>query len=229
MSSACILRSGERFTTLGPGVLSQYCFSYGAHYDPGNTRFGALLAVNDETLAPGAGFALHPHAGIDVITWVVSGRVLHTGAGSPSRTTGRGDVQVLQAGSGTRHGQFSADDAPCRYVQFWVQGDDTTPPADRVLTIDLVGVQGQLTRVLQLEHSGAILYAAMPEAGTSVALPVAALLHLYVVAGRVDVEGLGCLVEGDSARLWHARSPLVSAAEEQVGKQAEVLVWALPA
>lgn len=225
MSSACIVRSGERFTTVGPGTRSQHCFSFGEHYDPANTRFGALMAVNDERLAAGAGFVLHPHAGVDILTWVVSGRVLHTGDTGRPRTTGPGDVHLLKAGSGTRHGQFSADDAACRYVQFWVQGDEASPPADRVLSLDRVRAQGQLTRVIQLEHSDAVLYAAMPTTGTSVALPVTALLHLYVVAGRVDVEGLGCLVEGDSARLWHAQRPLVSAAEER----AEVLVLALPA
>lgn len=222
---SCVVRSGERVTTAGPGIRSQHCFSFGEHYDPANTRFGALMALNDEHLAVGAGFGLHPHAGVDIVTWVVSGRVLHTGDTGQPRTTGPGDVHVLKAGSGTRHGQFSADDAACHYVQFWLQGDETGRPADQVLTAGAGSPDGYVTRVVQLHHSSAILYAATLAAGEGAALPVAPLLHLYVVSGRVDVEGLGSLEEGDSARLWYAQPPILRATEEH----AEVLVWAMPA
>ncbi|MDQ1487356.1 MAG: quercetin 2,3-dioxygenase, partial [Actinomycetota bacterium] len=63
--------AGSRFVTQTDSVLSRHSFSFGPHYDPTNTRFGVLVAHNDDVLAPGAGFPLHPHRDVEIITWVV--------------------------------------------------------------------------------------------------------------------------------------------------------------
>src|SRR5680860_734872 len=68
-----ILRSADRFTTEAGGIVTRHCFSFGNHYDPANVGFGALRAVNDEWLAPGAGYDTHHHADVEIVTWVLEG------------------------------------------------------------------------------------------------------------------------------------------------------------
>jgi len=54
-------RSEERFATRISWLDSRHSFSFGGHYDPGNTLFVLLLVNNDDVLAAGSGFETHPH------------------------------------------------------------------------------------------------------------------------------------------------------------------------
>ncbi len=71
-----VRRAHERYPGGDPaaGIESWHAFSFGPHYDPDNLRFGAIIACNEERLAPGAGFDEHPHSHTEIVTWVVGGR-----------------------------------------------------------------------------------------------------------------------------------------------------------
>ena len=72
-----VQRAGERFVTEAAGVTTRHAFSFGSHYDPGNVGFGSLLAHNEERLSSGRGFDDHPHRDTEIVTWVLSGSLLH--------------------------------------------------------------------------------------------------------------------------------------------------------
>ena len=75
-----VRRAARRATAGGDpaaGIESLHAFSFGPHYDPDNLRFGAVLACNEERLAPGAGFDEHPHSHTEIVTWVVEGELTH--------------------------------------------------------------------------------------------------------------------------------------------------------
>src|SRR6478609_3826296 len=74
-----VRRAGERCRGGEPaaGIETWHAFSFGAHYDPDNVGFGLLSACNEEHLAPGAGFAEHPHRDVEIVTWVVEGVLEH--------------------------------------------------------------------------------------------------------------------------------------------------------
>ncbi|MDQ1644728.1 MAG: quercetin 2,3-dioxygenase, partial [Cryptosporangiaceae bacterium] len=72
-----IRRSGERFATNISWLDSKHCFSFGGHFDPRNTHFGLLLVSNDDIVAPGTGFETHPHQDMEIVTWVLSGSLVH--------------------------------------------------------------------------------------------------------------------------------------------------------
>jgi hypothetical protein len=76
-ASTVIQRSTDRFTTAVPWLDSHHCFSFGPHYDPDNTHFGLLLVSNDDVVAPGTGFDTHPHRDMEIVTWVLSGSLVH--------------------------------------------------------------------------------------------------------------------------------------------------------
>lgn len=113
-----VLRAPQRFVTRGEGWVGRFCFSYGEHYDPTNIRYGGLLAVNEFVLDPGAGFGLHRHAGIDVVTVVLEGRLTHLG---PGHDLSAGESRRLCTGGGVEHDERNDGVTPLRFVQAWLE------------------------------------------------------------------------------------------------------------
>jgi redox-sensitive bicupin YhaK (pirin superfamily) len=113
---------------VGEGTESRHGISFGAHYDPENTFFGALLAQNEELLDQGAGFPTHRHREADLVTWVLTGELRHTDSLGNARTVHPGELQVLAAGTGVEHAEF-AGAAPTTFLQSWLVPDDLEPPA----------------------------------------------------------------------------------------------------
>ena len=113
-----VQRAATRFVTHGDGWVGRFCFSYGEHYDPGNLRYGGLLAVNEFVLDPGSGFGLHKHAGIDVVTVVLEGDLTHVGPGHDLRA---GESRRLRTEGGIEHDERNEGVVPLRFVQAWLE------------------------------------------------------------------------------------------------------------
>ena len=179
-----IRRSTDRFTTSRPGSTSWHSFSFGHHYDETNTSFGPVVAVNDELLEAGAGFEEHPHAGLVIVTYVITGTLAHQGISS--REVAAGQAAVLRCGAGVVHAERNAGQGALRFVQTWLA---TTAPD---VSYDVISTSG-LTEVAVVEQ-------ARVRVGT---LPAGADLdvagHLFVATGTVRlVEQV--LADGDSLR-----------------------------
>ncbi|MCB1006771.1 MAG: pirin family protein, partial [Acidimicrobiales bacterium] len=65
--------AASRFHTEIGWLDSWHCFSFGRHYDPAEVGHGLLLVLNDDRVAPGAGFATHAHRDMEIVTWVLEG------------------------------------------------------------------------------------------------------------------------------------------------------------
>lgn len=130
---ADLRRAPERYrSTPADGIETRHAFSFSGHYDPKNTHFGALLACNEETLAPGAGFDGHRHRDTEILTWVLEGALAHRDGDGHAGVVRPGMVQHLSAGSGVTHTERNLGGAtgPVRFVQMWLQPDVFgTPPA----------------------------------------------------------------------------------------------------
>jgi quercetin 2,3-dioxygenase len=246
-----VRRSTERFTTVGDGVRTRHLLSFGDHYDPERTALGPLIAHNDEVVEPGSGYAPHRHAGVEIVTWVVAGRLLHRSAGG-EEVLGPGGAQLLSAGTGVMHeetgGSTDAGDedpftAPrplgaTRFIQMWLSSDDVgSGPRHTVARFDDATLRTRLVPIasgeplptegaqpppLPLRRRGAICVAGRMAAGTTRALPTLPSVHVFVVRGDV-------LVGRDAVRLDAGDSALLSppdAAECVAVRDAEVVVWA---
>jgi len=230
-----VRRSADRAVTTSPGLRSRHSFSFGAHYDPGDVGFGLLLAHNDHEVAPGSGYDEHRHRDVEIVTWVIEGRLGHSHAGGGDRVLGPGCVQRLHAGDGVVHAEVNAGNGPLRFVQVWLPSvrPEESPAYD--LRCDLgpalaagapVVVASGLSRDvggpgLRLAHPGAALHAVRPVG--PVPLPSAPYLHVYVVCGRALLDEAGVLGEGDAARVTGGPALWVRPAGGPEG--AEVLVW----
>jgi quercetin 2,3-dioxygenase len=217
-----VRRAADRFVTRADGIETWHCFSYGAHYDAANTHHGLLVACNDSVVRPGAGFPAHPHRGLEIVTWVVSGELAHTDDLGNAGVLGPGVVQRLRAGSGVRHSEVNArTDSDLRFVQMWLLPESAggEPSYERIDVRDgLAG--GGLHRVVQTRD--AALWAGLLTLGERVALPDDEHVHVYVVTGSATLDGAGEVAAGDSVRLT-AAGPTRLAAGAAGG---QVLVWA---
>ena len=61
MSSGNVRRTADRFKSNFGWLDSKHSFSFGHHWDRGNTHHGLLLVNNDDIVAAGTGFQTHPH------------------------------------------------------------------------------------------------------------------------------------------------------------------------
>lgn len=98
-------------------------FSFADYYDPDRMSWGAIRVWNDDIIAPQSGFPPHPHADMEIITYVRSGAITHKDSLGNEGRTGAGDVQVMSAGSGIRHAEYNLENEPTTLFQIWIIPD----------------------------------------------------------------------------------------------------------
>src|SRR5438132_12349391 len=221
-----VRRAGDRDESRGELVVSRHSFSFGPHYDPANTRFGPLVAHNDDVLAPGGGFPEHPHRDLEIVTWVLVGALEHGDNIGGSSVLTPGLVGVLRTGGGVRHVERNASSGATRYLQMWLMPDADQPAsyatagASALLGVGLVVVASSVVDApVALVCPGASLSVGQLRAGATVPVPAASLAHVFGARGAVALAGSE-LTEGDAARLVESPSALI-----HVRADAEVLVW----
>src|SRR5690242_12861874 len=100
-----IRRAAERDRTRIGWLDSAHSFSFGSHYDPRNTHHGLLLVSNDDRVAPGTGFETHPHQDMEIVTWVLSGSLVHQDSEGNAGVIYPGLAQRMSAGRGILHSE----------------------------------------------------------------------------------------------------------------------------
>jgi len=113
------------FDALGGGdhgwLKAKHHFSFAGYYDPKNMGWGPIRVWNDDEIAPKSGFPPHPHADMEIITYVREGAITHQDSlGNQGRTVA-GDVQVMSAGTGVRHAEYNLEDETARIFQVWIE------------------------------------------------------------------------------------------------------------
>src|SRR4249920_724878 len=99
---------------------AKHHFSFAGYYDPANVNHGALRVWNDDEIAPNTGFPPHPHADMEIITYVREGAITHKDSLGNQGRTEAGDVQVMSAGSGIRHAEYNLESGTTTLFQIWI-------------------------------------------------------------------------------------------------------------
>lgn len=238
-----VQRSQSRFNTNVDWLESRHCFSFGQHYDQANTHFGLLMVSNDDIVVAGAGFDTHPHRDMEIVTWVLSGSLVHQDSQGNNGVIYPGLAQRMSAGRGIMHSEkndswrLTGEDPhsdPVHFIQMWVLPDTTgIDPGYQQLDINdqldspgLAVVASGLkehssTTAIRIAQSRAGLLAGRLTPGELQGLPMASRLHLFVAAGDVALESGEQLAAGDSARISESGGITVTAGPAG----AEILVW----
>ncbi|MEO7431255.1 MAG: pirin family protein [Dokdonella sp.] len=194
------------FNTLGGAdhgwLKAKHHFSFASYNEPSRMGWGALRVWNDDEIAAGSGFPPHPHADMEIITYVREGAITHEDSLGNKGRTEAGDVQVMSAGSGVRHAEYNAEADTTRIFQIWIVPDSRGgapswgarpfPKGDRSgRFVSLAsGVAGD-TDALPIRADARVLGATL-KAGESTEYTLGAQRHAYLVLaqGTADVNGV---------------------------------------
>jgi quercetin 2,3-dioxygenase len=232
MSTVDIRRAQTRAHTQIGWLNSWHSFSFGSHYDPANTHHGLLLVSNDDRVAPANGFPTHFHRDMEIVTWVLAGRLEHRDSEGNHGELYPGLAQRMSAGTGIEHSEMNPSPTEeVHFVQMWVPPDtegiapgyeqrDVNSELDKGGLRPIASGQGH-DGAISIRQRDAVLWGGRVEPNETAPVPDGAHVHLFVAAGDVDLQDAGALAEGDAARLTTAGSRTLTAGP--VG--AEVLVW----
>jgi hypothetical protein len=227
-----VRRADTRAHTHTDWLDSRHSFSFGPHYDPGNTHHGLLLVSNDDRVRAGTGFGMHAHQNMEIVTWVLSGRLVHDDSEGNHGELYPGLAQRMSAGTGIRHSEANPSaHEDVHFVQMWVPPDTEgiTPGYEQRDVNAELGKGGLRAIASGQGHDGAIaihqrdavLWGGRLTPGEQSAVPDGRHAHLFVAIGSVDLAGAGPLTAGDAARLTAAGAPAFTAGPDG----AEILIW----
>lgn len=132
-----VLHKADSRGNANHGWLNAYhTFSFANYYNPDRVHFGALRVLNDDTIAGGMGFGMHPHDNMEIITIPLEGDLAHKDSMGNAETIKNGEIQVMSAGTGVRHSEFNPNEnQPTKLLQIWLFPNkrDVTPRYDQIL------------------------------------------------------------------------------------------------
>jgi redox-sensitive bicupin YhaK (pirin superfamily) len=228
-----IRRADSRPHTQIGWLDSWHCFSFGSHFDPANTHHGLLLVSNDDRVEAGSGFTTHSHKNMEIVTWVLSGRLLHKDSEGNQGELYPGLAQRMSAGTGIAHSEMNASSTEeVHFIQMWVPPDtDDIEPGYEQRDINDELDKGGLQPIasgqghpgaITIHQRGAVLWGGRLVPDEAVWSPDAAHVHIFVARGELHLNEAGSLDQGDAARLSMAGPVLMRAGPDGV----EVLIWA---
>ena len=214
-------------------LRSFHSFSFAGYHDPAHMGWGNLRVINEDRIAPGAGFGTHGHRDMEIISVVLSGELAHKDSMGHIQTIAPGEVQRMSAGSGVTHSEFNhRTDRETHFLQIWIEPDTLGiapgyeqkrfADADKRGRLRLVASPDGADGSVRL-HADARLYAALLNGAEQATLPLdpKRKAYVHVVRGAVRVNGQA-LGAGDAARLQDESQLTLDG-----GDDAEVLVFDL--
>src|SRR5436190_23962286 len=102
-------------------LKARHHFSFANYYDPKKMGWGPIRVWNDDEITPQSGFPPHPHADMEIVTYVRTGAITHKDSLGNEGRTEAGDVQVMSAGSGIRHAEYNLEPGTTTLFQIWIQ------------------------------------------------------------------------------------------------------------
>jgi redox-sensitive bicupin YhaK (pirin superfamily) len=216
-----IRRASDRGQADRGWLTSNFTFSFAGYYDPAHMGFRALRVINDDIIAPGKGFGPHAHRDMEILTYVLEGKLRHRDSMGQEHVLGPNEVQAMSAGTGVVHSEFNASETePVHSLQIWIlPGKEDLEPSYQQIGFAPAEKRGRLRLLAAPERSGtepmtvigqdARVYAAELERDETVKYKLDSRRHAWiqVARGNISVNGQA-LHEGDGAAVSEERELL---------------------
>jgi len=215
-------------------LQSRHSFSFADYFDEQHVQFGVLRVINEDRVAPGAGFGTHPHRDMEIVSYVLEGALAHRDSMGNGSVIRPGEVQRMSAGTGVFHSEHNASDAePVHFLQIWIRPDRAgDAPGYEQKYFDPAEKRGRLRLIVSGDgaegsvriHQDARIHAGLFDGAEHARFTVTPGRRIYVhlVRGTLAVNGTQ-LAGGDALILTD-----VAELDLQSGADAEVLVFDLP-
>ena len=198
----------ERFHSQRDWLDSWHTFSFAGHHDSNWMGFGPLLVINDDTIAAGEGFGMHPHRDMEIITVMVEGQINHQDSMGNAEVLRAGELQRMSAGTGIVHSEMNKGESPCRLLQIWIEPvHKGLEPSYEQRHIEVGKAWTPLLNPDPSQGAMAIdrpvrLWRAQPKQGQDLTLPEESgdTLWLQLINGSVQLEG----IDGDAPDAHHS-------------------------
>ncbi|GAA5232563.1 pirin family protein [Verticiella sediminum] len=228
-----IRKAGERGAADHGWLKSFHTFSFASYHNPKERGFSDLLVINDDRVAPGMGFGKHPHADMEIFSYVLEGRLEHRDSMGNGSVIEPGDVQMMSAGTGVAHSEFNpSTDEPVHFLQIWiVPGVAGAAPTYQQKRYTPQDKRGRLRLIISpdgADESLVIRQDARVHAGLFDGDETATLVldenryaYVHVAQGSIELNGVK-LDTGDGVRVRDERELTFAK-----GQGAEILVFDL--
>lgn len=206
-----ILKSNERGYFKNDWLKSFHSFSFGDYYNPEAMNFRNLRVINHDFIAPEMGFGTHPHRNMEIITYVLKGKVAHKDSMGNQTFISAGEVQVMSAGRGVAHSEFNPLKQELELLQIWITPDENGidpsydqkafAEADKKNQICLIASPNGSNGSLKI-HQDVKLYSSFLEKDKSIeyVVPKHRYAWIQVANGSIEIDGKA-LMKGDGVSI----------------------------
>lgn len=195
-----VRRSDQRGHAEFDWLDSRHTFSFGQYWDPAHVGFGALRVINEDRIAPGAGFPRHPHKDMEILSYVLSGAIEHKDSMGNGSVIRPGELQHMSAGTGVTHSEYNgAPGEHTHFYQLWIMpSEHGASPRYSQVRIDetarrnawgLIAGGKRFGAPIEIRQDAA-LYSSKLDAGAALSLPADANRQhwLQVARGTLDAS-----------------------------------------
>ncbi len=234
MNQFTIRKSNERGHANHGWLDSYHSFSFAHYYDPTHMGYSVLRVINEDVIDAGQGFGRHPHRDMEIITYMLSGKLRHQDGMGNGSVIGAGDVQRMTAGTGVEHSEFNASATqPAHFLQIWLlpaqnklapsYEDKHFSDREKQNRWCLIAAQDAREGAL-LVHQDVSVYATILSQGSPLGYDMQANRSLYIQVARGKVELNGeFLTAGDAAKVDKKIAIAIMALEDS-----ELVLFDLP-
>ncbi|VAW79024.1 Pirin [hydrothermal vent metagenome] len=229
-----VRRSEERGHANYGWLDTHYTFSFANYSDPAHMGFSALRVINDDRVSPGGGFPTHFHKEMEIISYVLDGKLEHKDSMGKGSIIPAGGIQVMSAGTGISHSEFNPSETDVlHFLQIWIMPDQAgLSPSYQQPEFVPGAIQGKLCLIASDKpnngaakiHQQADVYACKLEQGDVVThcFSTGRKGWLHVARGNASLNGIS-LREGDGVAVNDENEIRI-----QTNKKAEIVLFDLP-
>ncbi|NWK57069.1 pirin family protein [Verrucomicrobiaceae bacterium N1E253] len=220
-----IRRSDDRGHINHGWLDARHSFSFGNYYDPDHMGFGSLRVINDDRIAPGKGFDMHPHSAMEIFTYIISGELEHRDSMGNGRIIKAGEFQYMSAGDGVMHSESNpSTEQSVHLLQIWITPNQSGgPPLYADMDTNALKKKNSLSLFAsrdgrngsQTMRQNAEIFFGHLESGAKPFVPPQSPFdqhYLHLIKGQLDLAG-HTLHQGDAAMI-HGATPGIVANED---------------